>query len=195
VATIGQILRDAREGRQLTTSKAAADTNIKIQHIEAMERDDFSHMAAPIYAKGFIRIYAEYLGVDPAPLIAEYMEKYAPRERPPLLVPEYERRETPETPPSGAGAASVDWHALRARLLEGAGRAAPWVAGAVAVALVAWGGARWVRRARERAAAKAVAVEAPAAPVERKRMELPLIAEPPEPYLETGSAVSGERLP
>ena len=30
-----------------------------------MERDDFSRMAAPIYAKGFIRLYAEYLGLDP----------------------------------------------------------------------------------------------------------------------------------
>lgn len=193
MATIGQILKEARERRQLTTSKAAAETNIKIQHIEAMERDDFSGMAAPIYAKGFIRIYAEYLGIDPAPLIAEYMERHAPRERPPLIVPEYETRAQPDDAAAAGAAKKVDWPALRAKFVDAAGRAAPWVAGAVIVALAGWGGVHGVRRARERAAARAAAEAA--APVEQKRAPWPLIADPPEPYMETGEASSKERLP
>jgi cytoskeleton protein RodZ len=67
--TVGQSLRDARERKGLTLSEAAAQTKIKLSQLEAMERDDFSSMAAPLYVKGFVRLYAKVLGLDPAPLI------------------------------------------------------------------------------------------------------------------------------
>ena len=72
MATLGQILKEAREKKNVTASQAAAATRMKIQTVEALERDDFSRMAAPMYAKGFIKLYAEYLGLDAAPLIREY---------------------------------------------------------------------------------------------------------------------------
>lgn len=83
--TLGHILYTARTKKKVTASEAAKGTRIKVQHIEAMEQDDFSSVPAPAYAKGFIRIYSEYLGIDPAPLIKEYMEKHAPSQRAPLL--------------------------------------------------------------------------------------------------------------
>ncbi len=83
--TLGQKLNAARTARKLTASEAAKGTRIKIQHIQAMEQDDFSSIAAPAYAKGFIRIYADYLGIDSAPLIDEYLDKHAPKDRSPLL--------------------------------------------------------------------------------------------------------------
>lgn len=199
MAGIGQILRKARERKQITTSRAAADTNIKIQHIEAMERDDFSHMAAPIYAKGFIRIYAEYLGLDPAPLIAEYMARYAPRERPPLIVPEFEARRagaTSEEPAAGESRFQVDWQAWLGRAREWARRGAPWAGIAAAVAVLVWGGGKVVGRVRARAAERhAAEAAARAAEPERKRPDLPLLAEPPEPYMDALPDVSKERAP
>ncbi|MBN1270590.1 MAG: helix-turn-helix domain-containing protein [Kiritimatiellae bacterium] len=92
MATIGQTFKTARENRKLTTSQAAAATRIKIQHIEAMERDDFSVMAAPAYAKGFIKLYAEHLGLDPRPLVQEYLEHHAPQERQPLVAEPLSRK-------------------------------------------------------------------------------------------------------
>lgn len=83
--TLGQKLKAARLKRKMTASEAAKATRIKIQHIEALERDDFSSIAAAAYAKGFIRIYAEYLGINATPLVEEYMEKHAPTDRAPLL--------------------------------------------------------------------------------------------------------------
>jgi transcriptional regulator with XRE-family HTH domain len=83
--TLGQKLKAKRAEKKITTSEAARLTRIKIQHIEALEQDDFSSIAAPAYAKGFLRIYCELLGLDPAPLIEEYMEKHSPAERAPLL--------------------------------------------------------------------------------------------------------------
>ena len=84
MATLGQILKEAREKKSATASQAAAATRMKIQTIEALERDDFSRIAAPMYARGFIKLYAEYLGLDPAPLIREYSDLHAPKARPPL---------------------------------------------------------------------------------------------------------------
>ncbi len=91
--TLGQILYAARTKKKVTASEAAKGTRIKIQHIQAMEQNDFSSIPAPAYAKGFIKIYSEYLGIDPAPLINEYMEKHAPSERAPLLPGENQKRD------------------------------------------------------------------------------------------------------
>lgn len=75
--SIGQILRSARERKRISLATAAAKTRIKIQHLEKMERDDFSGMPAPMYARGFIRIYADFLGLDPLPLVQQYNALYA----------------------------------------------------------------------------------------------------------------------
>lgn len=83
--TLGAKFKAARLKRKLTASQAAKGTRIKIQHIEAMERDDFSAIPAVTYAKGFIRIYADYLDLDAGPLVEEYMECHAPKDKAPLL--------------------------------------------------------------------------------------------------------------
>lgn len=88
--TLGEKLRAGRERRGATTSQAAASTRIMIQHIEAMEANQFQRIPAPTYAKGFIRMYAEYGGLDPAPLVREYVEQYMPKVKP---------RITPQEPP------------------------------------------------------------------------------------------------
>ena len=72
MGTVGETLRNARLAKGVTASQAALVTRIKVQTIECLENDDFSKLAAPIYCKGFIKIYAEYLGLDPAPLIDQY---------------------------------------------------------------------------------------------------------------------------
>ena len=65
--TPGAIFREAREQKGVNESQAALATRIKVQHIEAMENDDFDKIAAPAYAKGFIKLYAEYLEAGSGP--------------------------------------------------------------------------------------------------------------------------------
>lgn len=72
MTSLGDIFREAREKKGVSPSGAAEATHIKIQTIEALEQNDFTRIPAAIYAKGFIRIYAEYLGLDPQPLLALY---------------------------------------------------------------------------------------------------------------------------
>jgi len=74
--SMGQKFRAAREKKKMTVSRAAALTRIMVQHIEMMESDDFSRMPAPTYAKGFIRIYSDLLGLDPVPLVQEYIDRH-----------------------------------------------------------------------------------------------------------------------
>lgn len=102
--TLGKKLKAARQKRKLTASEAAKGTRIKVQHIEAIENDDFSSIAAPTYAKGFIRIYAEFLGLNPEPLIEEYVSTHAPKPRA-SLIPE----EPPTTDQSRRERASIPW--------------------------------------------------------------------------------------
>jgi cytoskeletal protein RodZ len=100
MSSLGATLAEAREARGVTHSDAASATNIKVQHIEAIERDDFSPFAAPAYAKGFIRIYADYLGLDSGPLVKQYTDAHdAPVAPPPrLLKPEEQEAPKPSPP-------------------------------------------------------------------------------------------------
>jgi transcriptional regulator with XRE-family HTH domain len=82
--TLGDILRAARERKGLSPSEAAEGTRLKVQHIEDLERNDFRRIPAPVYCKGFIKLYAEFLGLDPAPLIREYTARHAVAVRPSL---------------------------------------------------------------------------------------------------------------
>lgn len=77
--TLGQVLKATRERKRISLSQAAAKTRIKIQHLEMMERDDFSQMPAPAYARGFIRMYADFLGLDAGPLVEEYNARHLSR--------------------------------------------------------------------------------------------------------------------
>lgn len=83
--SIGQRFKAAREKKRISLSQAALKIHTKVQILEALERDDYTRMPAPTYAKGFIRLYASYLGLEAAPLVQEYMERHGGgAKRPPL---------------------------------------------------------------------------------------------------------------
>jgi cytoskeletal protein RodZ len=181
MADIGQTFRAAREGKKVSCSQAAAATRMKVQHIEALERGDFSYMAAPAYAKGFIRLYADYLGLDPEPLIREYMERHAPAERPSLLT-----EEKNFSGPSFFDVASRQgrrvWAVFRPWLLAWR---KPLLVGCGVVALLLVG--RMLLRDREKAPPVADGPSEPGAtvrPAEAARPPLPVLREPPDAYLE-----------
>jgi len=77
VLEIGSILRAAREERGLTLDDAAEATKIRPAYLEAIEDEAFERLPGATYARGFLRAYAELLGVDPQPLIDEFSERFA----------------------------------------------------------------------------------------------------------------------
>jgi hypothetical protein len=80
--SLGEILRTAREQRALSPSTVAEATHMKVQIIEDLENEDFRRIAAPIYGRGFVKLYAEYLELDSAPLIREFMDVYSGKRTP-----------------------------------------------------------------------------------------------------------------
>jgi cytoskeletal protein RodZ len=62
--TIGEILRAAREDKKLTVEQVNRETRISVQTIRSLERDDFGGFPSETYLKGFLRNYADFLGLD-----------------------------------------------------------------------------------------------------------------------------------
>ena len=74
---MGELFRGERRRRSLSLDRVEFDIKIRKKYIVAMEEDDYPTLPAPVYARGFIQIYAEYLGIDP--VFAEKL--YQPPER------------------------------------------------------------------------------------------------------------------
>jgi transcriptional regulator with XRE-family HTH domain len=70
--SIGQILKQARQNKGMSTSEVAAKIKSNIQVIEALENDDFDQLPAPVYVKGFLRLYAQCVDVEPENLVQLY---------------------------------------------------------------------------------------------------------------------------
>lgn len=83
--SLGQTLKQAREAKGQTISQVADATRMMVQVVEDLEREDFRRVAAPIYGRGFIKLYAEHLELDPEPLVQEFMEIYT-GSRPPQVL-------------------------------------------------------------------------------------------------------------
>ena len=62
--SVGEILRRSRMHYKLSLSDVERELHIKPPQIEAIEGDHFERLPGKVYAIGFIRSYAEYLGLD-----------------------------------------------------------------------------------------------------------------------------------
>lgn len=67
---IGRMLVEAREAKRVTLEQAERDTRIVRRYLEALEREDFATFPFEVYARGFLRSYASYLGLNGADLVA-----------------------------------------------------------------------------------------------------------------------------
>ena len=90
---IGSSLREARLGRGLELSQIERDTRIRSKYLGALEEDRFDALPGPAYAKGFLRTYADYLGLDAQQFVDEYSSRFAPEEQLPPPAPVRIRRQ------------------------------------------------------------------------------------------------------
>ena len=63
--TIGQKLKRAREEKRLTIAQVVEQTRIRSHYLEALERDDLSSIPSAAQARGFLRVYSDFLGLKP----------------------------------------------------------------------------------------------------------------------------------
>jgi len=81
-ASVGQILREAREAQNFTLDEVAMRLRLMRRQIEAVETDDFESLGQPVFARGFVRNYARLMGLAPEALLARMAG--APAEPPPV---------------------------------------------------------------------------------------------------------------
>lgn len=67
--TIGAALKRAREERRLSLAQVSETTKIRSHYLQALENDDISAVPSTAQARGFLRIYADFLGLDLSKLV------------------------------------------------------------------------------------------------------------------------------
>ena len=74
---IGNSLREARYRQQLELSEVELATKIRARYLQALEEESFDALPAQTYVKGFLRTYADYLGLDGQLYVDEYNSRYS----------------------------------------------------------------------------------------------------------------------
>ena len=83
---VGAMLREQRERTGESLEEASQRLRIRFPHLQAIEQGRFDDLPGRIYAIGFVRTYAEYLGLDPTATIDLYKQETAGEEHSPKLV-------------------------------------------------------------------------------------------------------------
>ena len=89
---IGSSLHEARLRRGFELADVERDTRIRGRYLMALEEERFDDLPGPAYAKGFLRTYADYLGLDSQRFVDEYNSRFAPPDEPAGATPERIRR-------------------------------------------------------------------------------------------------------
>jgi cytoskeletal protein RodZ len=84
---IGPSLREARLGRGLTPQDVQKAIRIRDRYLNALEDERWELLPGDAYAKGFLRTYADYLGLDGNLYVDEYNAQFA-RQHDPAFVAE-----------------------------------------------------------------------------------------------------------
>jgi cytoskeleton protein RodZ len=97
VFEIGTSLREARLRQSLELPEIEQATKIRGRYLRALEEEQFDSLPASTYVRGFLRTYANYLGLDGQLYVDEYNSRYIAGEEEPLVRrssagPRYQRR-------------------------------------------------------------------------------------------------------
>jgi cytoskeleton protein RodZ len=104
MGTFGVRLRSERESRGLGRAEVARATQVWAHYLAALEHEDFDDLPDGDTAQGYLRTYAEYLGLDPDPVVAEFLGEIEAR-RP---APAESEVGTPEPEPGMAASETVE---------------------------------------------------------------------------------------
>jgi hypothetical protein len=79
---IGNSLREARVRQQIELGEAELSTKIRARYLRALEEESFDALPAQTYVKGFLRTYADYLGLDGQLYVDEFNSRFGDGEEP-----------------------------------------------------------------------------------------------------------------
>lgn len=76
---IGPTLLEARQGKGLSLGDVEQATKIRKRYLEGLERDDYTVLPDAVYVQGFLKTYANYLGLDGEEISNRLKKRRAPR--------------------------------------------------------------------------------------------------------------------
>lgn len=127
---VGGKLRGARERLGLTLEEVERTTRIRIHHLEAIERGELDSLPSPVQARGFLRNYAEFLGLEPGEVMLQYAEGL------------HKRKTRPRAPLENARQSAVPVARPGARRWLSADMLVAALVTVVVIAVLIWGGGR-----------------------------------------------------
>lgn len=71
---VGSTFRDRRKEMNLSLKEVENSTSIRSGYLQAIEEGELSSLISPVYAQGFVKQYATFLGVDGDKVIQEHPE-------------------------------------------------------------------------------------------------------------------------
>src|SRR5215468_6659923 len=74
MGSLGTYLRELRSAKDVSLDEVTRATRVGRAHLEALEAEDLASLPAPVFVKGFIRAYCEFLQTDPAEALSRYRE-------------------------------------------------------------------------------------------------------------------------
>lgn len=89
---IGASLREARERRGLSSSDVQKAIRIRDRYLTALEEERWELLPGDAYVKGFLRTYADFLGLDGSLYVEEYNSRFAHHDEQLLVPPALARR-------------------------------------------------------------------------------------------------------
>jgi cytoskeleton protein RodZ len=75
MSELGRVLSEARAAKRATLAEVETGTRIRQKYLEALETGSFAELPRGPVARGFLRTYAEYLGLDPEEVLRQYSEE------------------------------------------------------------------------------------------------------------------------
>ena len=71
--TVGTTLRQRRETKRQTLAEVSRVTRIPVATLESIEQDHFDDLPGEVFVKGFLKSYAQTLGLLPEDIVARYI--------------------------------------------------------------------------------------------------------------------------
>lgn len=71
--SFGEEFKRERELRQISLREVSEATKISLRHLEALERNEFEQLPGGVFNRGFVRAYADFIGVSPEDMVNAYL--------------------------------------------------------------------------------------------------------------------------
>ncbi len=79
--TVGQILRETRQGKKITLDQVTTQTKIRQEILTALEEDNFQKLSSMASIKGLLKAYADFLGLPSEQILAIFRRDFNKKEK------------------------------------------------------------------------------------------------------------------